>query len=435
VVQLAACRGILGLEEDRPELEEPDAPLTCTRVERTCAGDDVLRTCAAIGQPPVDEACAWGCSAGAAPRCAVLVPSGGAVQAADLTPKTWLLPATLASVTVNTDDGSITTVRAAGEGVQDGIGFMKRNGVALFSFASLVVKGPVSVQGSAAVAFVVNGDVDVNALIDLRGGCRNTDAGPGGWPGGVTGTAGVGVGGGGAGGTGVQATAGGGGGGHGATGGKGATGTGSAQGGLGGGSGGDEVITELHGGWGGGGGGGTGGGAGGGGGGAIQIVSNGRVTFDGSVTGEVGGINAGGCGGKAGVGTSGAAGGGGGAGGTILVEAPIVRLLPAARLAANGGGGGGGRGANGTDGLADAVAAGGGAGGGSGGAGGAGGASGKLVGTEGVASAHSGGGGGGTGRIRIHTRRGAIEVQPGAVISPALTDPETTATQGEAETE
>lgn len=436
VVQLAACRGILGLEEDRPELADAAELFTCTRVERSCADEDVLRTCAAIGQPPVDEACAWGCSAATAPHCAVLVPSGGAVLAADLTPKTWLLPATLGSAEVDTNDGSIGLAREAGEGVQNGIGFTKRGGVAVFSFARLVVNGPISVTGSLPVVFVVHGDVDVNAMIDLRGGCNGTDAGPGGWPGGIKGTAGTGTGGGGAGGTGVQGTAGGGGGGYGATGGKGATGTGSAQGGLGGGPGGDEVISALRGGWGGGGGGGAGGGGGGGGGGAIQIISNGHVTFEGiPTTGVIGGINAGGCGGKAGVGTSGAAGGGGGAGGAILIEAPVVRLLPGARLTANGGGGGGGRGTDGTSGLADAVAAAGGAGGTSGGAGGAGGASGKVTGTEGVASAHSGGGGGGAGRIRIHTRRGAVEVQPDAVISPALAEPETTATQAMARTE
>ena len=66
--------------------------------------------------------------------------------------------------------------------------------------------------------------------------------------------------------------------------------------------------------------------------------------------------------------------------------------------------------------------------------GGAGGATGALAGKDGTASTHSGGGGGGSGRIRFNTRYGTVDTYAGAVISPSLGEPDTTATRAAAPT-
>jgi hypothetical protein len=432
-VHLAACRGILGLEEEMPPLIDGPEVAVCASTGIECVGEDVLRTCAGAGLPPLDETCAWGCSAVGAPRCAELVPAGGAVQWADLAPDPDLEP-TIVAGGVNTDDGSIEFLRAAGGGVKHGIEYFQRtrldHTVALFRFGSLAIDTPILVKGSLPVAFVADGDIVVNAMIDVRGDCKGTTPGPGGWPGGTTEAPGPEDGGGRAGSLGGMQTSGGGGGSHGAAGGSGGSNGSGVAGGLPGVVGGDPAISRLRGGWGGGGGGGSGGGWGGGGGGAIQLISNGTITF-----GPGGGINAGGCGGKVGTGQL-AGGGGGGAGGTILVEAPVVRMASSARIAANGGGGGGGRGGtDGGSGRDDGTAAPGGAAGtNGGGGGGAGGVTGALAGRNGVSAQHGGGGGGGAGRIRFNTRRGAIELDAGARLSPSLDEPGTTATQGIATT-
>jgi hypothetical protein len=442
-VQLAACRGVLGLEEEMPPLADAAEPLMCRQTGQQCISEDVLRICVAVGQPPVDELCAWGCTEVGAPHCAQLLPSGGAVQSPDLR-SVEALGATLVAgpVMVNTDDGSITSLRTSGPGIENGIGYEQRMGrfgdtVALFTFGRLVVDGPILVRGSPPVAFVAHGDIAVNEMIDVRGGCAGTAPGPGGWPGGAKEEPAPGDGGGQAGMVGGVQTSGGGGGGHGAAGGTGGSNGAGAIGGVAGALGGDAVISRLRGGWGGGGGGGTdplgegSGGPGGGGGGAIQLASDGAITFG----GVNGGINAGGCGGNPGTGQI-AGGGGGGAGGAILVEAPVVRIAASARLAVNGGGGGGGRGGTaGEPGRADPAPARGGDGSAYGGAGGAGGASGAREGQDGVIAPHGGGGGGGTGRIRFHTRRGAIDVDASARLSPSLAEPDTTATQGVAATQ
>jgi hypothetical protein len=434
-LQLAACRGLLGIEEREPPEPDVSPGALCTKTGLTCAGLDVLRACASVGQPPVDEPCAWGCSEVGAPHCAQLLPSGGAAQSPDLRPNGELAMVVVTGpVAVSTDDGLISGLRTAREGIVNGIGYARRNGAALFTFGGLVLRGSVTVSGSLPIVLIAHGEITVEGVIDVRGGCVGTAAGPGGGPGGIAETAGAETGGG-PGTVGGLTTSGGGGGGLGAAGGTGGSNGGGAAGGTPGARGGDAAISRLRGGGGGGGGGGSGGGGGGGGGGAIQLISDGVVTIGGAIGGTIGGINAGGCGGKPGVGQL-AGGGGGGAGGAILVEAPVVRLGAAARLTVNGGGGGGGRdGKSGEAGLLDTVAAKGGDGSNLGGAGGAGGVSGAPAGRNGVTAQHGGGGGGGTGRIRLNTRRGAVEIDPGARLSPSLAEQDTTATQGTAATQ
>ena len=190
-IGLAGCSALLGIDE---AVHQPDAAVDalepCVAIGAQCVGEDVLRTCASVGQLPTDEACAWGCTAGGEARCARLVPTGGVLRSTDLTPSPALWPTTITGpVGVNTDDGEIQSVRAPGEGVENGIGFERRGGVAVFSFRSLAVEGPVSVTGGLAVAFVAAGDITVNGVIDLRGGCAENNAGPGGRPGGMPGAA------------------------------------------------------------------------------------------------------------------------------------------------------------------------------------------------------------------------------------------------------
>jgi hypothetical protein len=122
-------------------------------------------------------------------------------------------------------------------------------------------------------------------------------------------------------------------------------------------------------------------------------------------------------------------GGGGGAGGTILLEAPSITI--AGKLAVNGGGGGT-RLAYGAHATLDRMPAPGGTApttaNGNGGIGGTGDmpAGGLPMGGT------FGAGGGAVGRMRFHTRAGAVTVEAGAVLSPALDDNQTTTTQGPA---
>ena len=122
------------------------------------------------------------------------------------------------------------------------------------------------------------------------------------------------------------------------------------------------------------------------GGGALQIVAGGSIVVQ-----PTGSIVAAGEWGPGGVGE----GSGGGAGGAILLEAPIVRVL--GTLNADGGHGGTGVGGAGATGSSSAQ---------------------NGMSDWGVYSTH-GGGGGGAGRIRINTSSGAAEIAIDAVVSPA----------------
>ena len=149
---------------------------------------------------------------------------------------------------------------------------------------------------------------------------------------------------------------------------------------------------------------------GGAGGGALQLVAGRLIEIRNNAV-----VNVGGGGGGAGR-------GGGGSGGALLLEAPEVKV--AGRIAANGGGGGGLGGEGGSNanddsnpalGATDAKAN-----------GGNGGAGTTLAGADGTTNADfpdgrlSGQGGGGVGRIRVHTREGALVLEATASISPAL---------------
>ncbi len=398
----------------------PDAG-PCPAVSKACFtnGDtQVLQTCAAIGDAPINETCAWGCLEDT--HCGELQPSGGSLTAADLKPQAtdaMLLPITIAAATTfDANTGEIAGVRVAGAGVVSGIGFESRNGVGIFRFKSLQVDAQLDVHNSNAIALIGLESITVNDTIDLL---RCNDAScPGGFSGGNVGLAGGGAdNAGGRGGTGGNDnSSGGGGGGHAAAGGTGGAGPSNVRpaGGL---PFGTAEISVLLGGAGGGGG--TGG-TGGNGGGAIQLVSNGPIRFTGA-----GRLNAGGCGGQSGQDQKSA--GGGGAGGTVVIEAPEIQLAADAVIAANGGGGGGGdrpsEGArNGDNARSSDSPAGGGDPGNKGGSGGDGGAADIFVGTTGTDSINGGGGGGAVGWIRLNTRLGEVLAEVAAVISPTVSE-------------
>ncbi|HUS28968.1 MAG TPA: hypothetical protein VMZ53_10665 [Kofleriaceae bacterium] len=425
---------VTGMPDGGPDAL-PDAS-ECTAAMDMCLGD-TLRHCDGPGAMAVDRPCGWGCMTN---RCLEVVPAGSGGNASD-----GVMPSDVVAVDMTTavelveglivdgDNGRIgttmnpTSLRGSGSGVIAGIDWQMRGPVSMFRFKSLKITtssaGSVALIGSHPIAFVADEGVEVDGIVDARGTCAGSAAGPGGFRGGAIDTSATGSGAGKA----VNASSvGGGGGGHGDDGGDGGN-----SGGQGGQSFGGPAIALLLGGGGGGGGHGGGGGTGpgGGGGGALQIVSNGLVSI------LSGGINAGGCGGRTGTGGS-DGGGGGGAGGTILIEAPKVNLEGGV-LAVNGGGGGGGAGTTATTGTSGQLSEAAAPGATNGADGGAGGAADKLDGTSGETSGgDGGGGGGGVGRIRINTRdnMGILPAIIGTITSPRLSDATTTTTRGSAAT-
>lgn len=418
---IAAC----GFQPTSATGSNPDSGL-CVSASTECVnGADALRTCASAGAMSTDVNCTWGCTAsGPVARCLTIVPSGSGgnamngVRPEDVASGSDLAATTFAAGTILDGDsgkvgtvGNSSSVRPGGTGVQNGIDYELRGPIAMFRLSSLVITGDIALVGSHPIALVVDGQVEIDGVIDARGTCIGSLPGPGGFAGGAATMTASGSGGGHSGGGG----GGGGGGGYGGSGGGGGYMNGSHS--IGGAQWGTADLALLHGGGGGGGAGAGNGGAGGGGGGALQIVSNTTIVF-----GAGGAINAGGCGGHRVITTD--PGGGGGAGGALLLEAPTIVI---GRLAANGGGGGAGD-ADGTDGapgqLGTEPAPGGmAATSGNGGAGGAGGASNSVNGSDGVAGpacAHCGGGGGGVGRIRVNTRDNVGSTNgPGASTSPS----------------
>lgn len=368
--------------------------------------------------------CPWGCID---ERCAVVVPAGGGVRPEDTKPETLATLGEIVLPSGTTIDGSAGTIT----NVTGGFTHELRAGgtIAVFRMKSLTITGQVKLIGPAAIAIVTDGAIVVNAVVDAKGSCGSNEnatlPGPGGFRGGLAaGTNGSGAGAG----SGTVAKAGAGGGGNGTRGGSGGIGPLMAPGGAGGAIAGTPTIDMLFGGGGGGctdGGGGRG--MGGGGGGAVQLVSNTRITL------ASGGIDAGGCPGDSGQGNGEDGGGGGGAGGTILLEAPIIDGTNG-RLAVNGGGGGAGddgtdaTGAKSTLSRSQAAGANSTATGGGGGSGAAGSAA--AVKGDDDATTHAGGGGGGIGRIRFNTRNGSVMFT--GVSSPTLDDPASTCTAGTA---
>jgi len=264
----------------------------------------------------------------------------------------------------DTDTGAITgsLVRAAGEGVNGGVGFIRAPGLALgpalgiFVFRDLTINEAVTARfvGTRAVVLLVidtatiAGKIDVSAGRDLR-----SMPGPGGGAGGTIDVPAQGCGAGGRGAAGTDTgDGGGGGGGGGKAGGQGGDGLNrsdmvAARGGIAGKPCMPADLQPLQGG--GGGGAGSPGKTvipshGGGGGGGLQITALGALM----ITGQ---LHAGGDGGDGGAASPpptlpdpahAGAGGGGGSGGGILLEAPTVTISGSAVIAANGGGGGGG---------------------------------------------------------------------------------------------
>ncbi|HUQ02493.1 MAG TPA: hypothetical protein VM261_08360 [Kofleriaceae bacterium] len=406
------------LTTDSPDL--PDGPLDvdamCTSV---CVDSATLREC--VNGEPMAMTCAHGCSDATAPHCRVLVPSNEPLVT------TALLTGVTASIDTGTmsapwqldaDTGQLvsslgTTVRAAGTGVQAGIGYAQDANVGVFTFRRFEIKPgtEIRVTGTRALVIFAGEDLIVSGrLIVSSVGGVNSTRGPGGGRGGSSSGAATGCGPGTLGGTAANNDSGGGGGGAATAGGRGG-GSDAGVSPLGGVACGTAELVPLLGGSGGGRGGGAAGGVGGGGGGAVQLVALGSLTITGV-------IQAGGRGG--GSGATDDAGGGGGAGGGILVEAPVVNITSAG-LYANGGAGGA-PGVNGEDGRESAQQASCGSSPGwpscDGGLGGAGvqpptnGSNncGNPLGTA--------GGGGSSGRIRINA--GTLN-NVGAVISPAAT--------------
>lgn len=396
----------------------PDAAV-CTAASTECvAGTDILRTCPGPGVAAVDTSCAWGCvGGGGGPHCGVIAASGGTVLPGDVD---GTMDGVFTGASEIVFNGTAEEIGGDPWGDAD---VNNTTNVAIFRFNDLTIDAPIRLGGTHAIALVASGNVTINTIIDGRPlTCAAPAAGPGGFVGGQISTTGSGPGALNGGEGGANNTDGGGGGGHGAGGGAGGSPDGTKP--AGGTAFGDAAITVLRGGAGGGGGGDGGGPVGGGGGAALQIVAGGTITIS-----ATGGINAGGCGGEnAGGSDSGA---GGGAGGTILLEGLTVRIQGA--LAANGGGGGnGGGGSPGEHGRLDRTPAAGGTGGdGQGGTGGAGTTPGGQPGA--IGATRAGGGGGAIGRIRINTRSGTATIDGTAVMSPALTDIPTTATQGAAQ--
>ena len=424
----------------------PDASI-CADLSKSCITSTVLRDCQTVGQYSVDTTCSWGCLNGSPVHCGKLQPNGGVLIETDLIPDPRLVDSMVASGgTINTGDGSITNLRAAGAGVQNGIDFEIRNllvaggirSVGVFRFGKLTLLGNWVVTGPNALAIASLDDIVIQGRLDLRGDCQGSNSGPGGFPGGGENTTASGPGGGKGGSASNLDHSGGGGGGYGANGGNGGRFVGGNAPGAGV-SWGDETISLLVGGGGGGGGSGdagSGGGFGGGGGGAVQIAANGNVSI--RVSAAPSGINAGGCGGKGGLDGGG---GGGGAGGTILIEAPAVEL-DGTYLVVNGGGGGGGNGAplygnSGGWGSGRATPCpgpgptdGDGGGGGASGATSRQGQNGQDAGSSGGYDS-AGGGGGAVGRIRVNTRfMGGVTVKNGAVVSPTFEETGSTSMKG-----
>jgi hypothetical protein len=383
------------------------APAEAPGCVDSCLDENTLRSCS-MG----DRTCPLGCSTVSGAHCRAFVPSGGGVAPGDLEGTDLGILTISASTVLHTDTGEIERVRPVGNGTVAGVGFRVSSGVAVFTTGGFVLApgATLVLVGPNPVALVSTTDVAVGGVIDARGTCIGTAAGPGGGLGGERAAPGIGTGAGAAGRGIHDDSSGGSGGGHAAPGGRG--GAGAVQ--VGTPAGAVYLMPKLTGGSGGGGGGGTASGVGGGGGGAIQLVARRMVTIS-------GGVNAGGCGGKLGVDD---AAGGGGSGGTILIEAPTIALQGTAILAANGGAGGGSdSGSDGQNALLSGVPALGGlSDDDNGGRGGQGGASSSLAGAPGQDGRNGGGGGGGVGRILLRSMSGQATLSPAALLSPRLGD-------------
>lgn len=372
--------------------------------------------------------CVLGCSSTGNAHCIGPTPSNGVdpAAAAPLSGTTTIA----ANATFDVDTGAITggLTRAAGAGIDGGIGYVQApafgpGGVPLgiFVFHNLTVEAAATVRftGTRAAVLLVGDAAKIAGVLDVSAGQgARTTPGPGGGAGGTDSAPAKGCGPGAPGKKSGTGDSGGGGGGGGQTGGPGGAGPPATfsvggvqclpprleplQGGSGGGRGSPGTTARSAG--------------GGGGGGALQITALGSLEITGT-------INAGGAGADGGLAsaTDGGSGAGGGAGGGILLEAPTVTIGATAIVVANGGGGGGGGGTTqaglpGNNALVSTNPTdGGGSGEITGGSGGTGGAltSPPDVGADGMTN--GGGGGAGVGAIVIRGNMRTI----GGTISPA----------------
>lgn len=413
---LSGCSILISPDEERlgPDLVDASVP-DGARDGGLCPGPDrcsqgVVVTCS--GGEASTTICPLGCSS-TATACAQLHPSNVGLGWTDASSDVLAFD-DVGTSTIDTDqcpanrrvtqtDGSVICVLPA-------------RIVYVGSSTRLRVTGPVPLAIVASEVVVIDGIVDAAARLDLPG--------PGGFSGGDADQP-----------AGRGPTAGAAGGGPPSGGGSGGGGAGRCGGGGDGGgapkaAGGNAAtagwdLTPLFGGSGGGRGHvplpapASSAGAGGAGGGALQITSLGSISVSGAVTVAGGG-------GRSGLASVEAAGGGAGSGGSLLLEAPEIRLASGGILTATGGGGGGGsgRGGAGEDGSNGALrvdrAPGGAAGARGGGDGGDSGAGTELDGLPGgIVNARGslgGGGGGGAGCILVRTVDGTW--QPAGSTSP-----------------
>lgn len=409
----------------------------CVPNSTVCSNGSTLQTCSSDGTTLTPTSCPLGCGDTPTPHCKVFVPSAPAA-AGDL--QTGLADTALTTgviYLINTDDGSITNIRAAGSGNLSQIVYRSTMpgtndpGAGIFSFNSLDVQQGATLQaiGGRALVIVANTTIKVTGVIDARAYDKNSAGtklcnlagvpGAGGFAGGTAASAaGAGPGGGGGGTTMGSSNGGGGGGGHGNKGGQGGyTVSTDTNYGLAGAIDFPAAPRTLRGGSGGGGGTSTMG-NGGGGGGAVQLVAGTSVTVGGGTAN--GGIDVGGCGGTYGIMYN--SGGGGGAGGTIFLESPAINILAMGVLAANGGGGGS-YSTIGAAGDLSATAAAGSPGSTSYTTGGNGSAGNITLGSSGGFNSTyngGGGGGGGAGLILLDNVSGSLTPASGAILSPTL---------------
>jgi hypothetical protein len=400
----------------------PDGSQPCSSNGPTCSDASTLQSC--TGGMLTKTTCAFGCVSMGTPHCAVFQPDPP-VTPADLTTMGVTDVVVSAAGFIDTGSGAIDNVRPANMSpttaeTHNGIVFQARAGVGVFIVQNFTLGDGITLKarGPNALAIVATQKATLKGTLDARGYdmtgllCGNGTPGPGGAAGGGQ-TSGMGANGSGMGpglGTGIYTTTAGAGGG--AYGGHGGAGGGYPM------SGGNPVMLVMPI-VGGSGGGGSSEAYGGGGGGGVQIVSPIEIDIGGGA--NPGGINAGGCGGHGGA--YGATGGGGGAGGIILLEAPVVSVLPQGGLAANGGAGStGDSAADGSPGLLSNAYAGAPAGVGGYGNAGAGAYGADYDGVPGMAgtSQPGGSGGGSVGRIRVENQSGTLTVPTGAFTSPTL---------------
>lgn len=381
----------------------------CSPSTTACQGDAVV-VCDADGVATAMTSCPMGCNDAATPdpACYVLEPTNLPADTCDTGGGDDVtLPATTPSVAFDTDNAAACDAVISQAGPE--ICVVRANTFTIESGVTVEVSGSRALAIVTSTAMTIDGVIDASAALS-EPGPGAVDVGDG-----TSGNASI---------------HGGGGAGHGVAGAAGGIGpVANPVAGSAGSAYNTAEISPLQGGSSG------GRGRGGGGGGAVQLVSCGTLTLNGTV-------HVGGGGGRGGQGVvvedPFQGGGGGGSGGAVLIEAAVVDGSNAV-LAANGGGGGAGGlagddvqegpdGADGADATAgDQIAPGATpvfweGGGGSGGAG----ATAATTGQNPSAfGAGAGGGGGAVGRIRINVRPGT---------TPDLTTPTTSpaASAGEA---